>query len=415
MKSYVRFQKMPHRKYPASRYRLIQTKIGYLYRADGKILSQPYALSDPACRDGEMLRVPPQPFVDVYYAKMLPCIRNDAEQEAAAVYFDPYAGQFVVAGSKQLYLDAKDTFGIAGTPLFLEKESAFSFDPMTYGAYFDPDTAESMTYDDYFVPDVTGVTVADCMTAPAWDDRAAPWQCAVEFFNRYCDRLTAEAAAASPDTLTTLLASIVRQGNHFLLSRLLILMPQLTSRFRPTLQEEEKFTALTLPGWDDRIQNLFHYLLLCGNPDCLTVLFRFYERPLELSEFLRHPMYYTVGHYHIRQGNAAALACLLSHNFYPDAVDGANGRMPLISCACRYRAPAIAASLLAAGCDPEKRDGRGVTAFDYAAAQNDCTMLSLLFESVPRDTAREYAASIAEGLPLSDDNQALLGILKKYL
>jgi len=415
LKSYVRFRREPHRRYPASRNHLIKPRIGYLYRADGEILAFPYAIADENCRDGEMLRVPPQSFVDVYYAKILPRLKNDAEQQAAAVYFDPYTGRFIVVGSKQLYLDAKDKFGIAGTQLYLEQESPFSFDPMTYGTLCDPDTAEHLTFDDYFVPDVTGVTIADCMIQPEWDDRTAPWQCALEFCGKYFDRLMKDAGEDVPDTLTTLLASIISCGSHVLLSRLLLAFPGLLARFRPTLQEEEKFTEITIDGFGERIQNLFHYLLLAGDVNCLSVLFNLYERPLELREFLRHPMYYTVGHHHVRTGNHAAMQFLLTHGFNPDAVDTPNNRTPLLLCACRHRMPAMLESLLTAGGDPTRRDKRGLHSIDLAAAQNDCIAMQLLLAALPDDTAHDIVTALAPNLPLSDDNQAMLGILKKYL
>ena len=415
MKSYVRFLREPHRRYPASRNHLIKPRIGYLYRAEGEILAFPYAIADENCRDGEMLRVPPQSFVDVYYTKMLPKIKNDTEQEAAAVYFDPYTGRFIIVGAKQLYLDAKDKFGIAGTQLYLENESPFSFDPMTYGTLCDPDTAEHLTFDDYFVPDVTGITIADCMIEPEWDDRSAPWQCALDFFGKYYEKLIREAANDGPDTLTTLLAAVIARGNHVLLTRLLLAMPQLLARFRPTLPEEEKFAELPIEGFGEHIQNLFHYLLLAGNANCLSVLFGLYERPLELREFLRHPMFYSVGHHHVRSGNHAALMFLLTHGFNPDAVDTQNNRTPLILCACRAKMPAMLEVLLAHGGDPTRRDKRGLNAIDLAAAQNDCIAMQMLLSAIDAETARETVTALAPNLPLSDDNQAMLGILKKYL
>lgn len=415
MKSYVRFLREPHRRYPASRNHLIKPRIGYLYRADGEILAFPYAISDERCRDGEMLRVPPQSFVDVYYAKMLPRIKNDTEQEAAAVYFDPYTGRFIVVGAKQLYLDAKDKFGIAGTQLYLENESPFSFDPMTYGALCDPDTAGHLTFDDYFVPDVTGLTIADCMIEPEWDDRPAPWRCALDFVGKYFDMLLPQTDTETPDTLTTLLIGILARGNHVLLSRLLFAMPQLLSRFRPTLQEEEKFSEFPIEGFDDKVQNLFHYLLLSGDVNCMSVLFGLYERPLELREFIRHPMFYSVGHLHVRTGNHAALTFLLSHGFNPDAVDVKNNRTPLILCACRAGMPAMLEALLTYHGDPTKRDKRGLHAIDLAAAQNDCIAMQMLLAAIDPETAHDIVTGLAQNLPLSDDNQAMLGILKKYL
>ena len=415
MKPYVRFLREPHRRYPASRNHLIKPRIGYLYRADGEILAFPYAIADESCRDGEMLRVPPQSFVDIYYARILPKLKNDAEQQATAVYFDPYTGRFIVVGDKQLYLDAKDRFGIAGVQLYLEDESPFSFDPMTYGELCDPDTASYLTFDDYFVPDVTGVTIADCMVQPTWDDRTSPWQCALAFVDKYYDRLIRESGHDAPDTLTTLIAAVIACGNHVLLSRLLLTFPQLIARFRPTLSEEEKFAELPIDGFGERIQNLFHYLILSGDINCLAVLFRIYEHPLQLREFLRHPMYYSVGHYHVHSGNHAALQFLLSHGFNADAADAQNNRTPLVLAACRARMPAMLEMLLSAGANPTRRDKRGLSAIDLAAAQNDCIAMQMMLEAIPEDSARDIVKELAPNLPLSDDNQAMLGVLKKYL
>ena len=147
----------------------------------------------------------------------------------------------------------------------------------------------------------------------------------------------------------------------------------------------------------------------------MSVLFNQYERPMELREFLRHPMFYTVGHHHVRGGNYAAMQFLLGHNFNPDAVDTPNNRTPLILCACRHRMPAMLELLLLAGGDPTRRDKRGLNAIDIAAAQNDCIAMQLLLAALPEDTARSTVAELAPNLPLSDDNQAMLGILKKYL
>lgn len=415
MNPYVRFMRSPHRRYPASLNHLFKPRIGYIYRADGNIISVPYTVADPACRDGEMLRVPPMSFADVYYTKMLPRIRNDVDQEAAAVYFDPYAGRVVVVGSRALYLDAKNEFFAAGSPLFLENESPFSFDAMAWGALYEPDGADNLTFDDYFTPDVTGVTIADCMLGSSWDDRPEPWRCALSFFDKYCELLLKRASAPGPDPLTDLMARIVAGGNHVLLSMLLLQLPQLLVRFRPTLQEESKFSALRIDGFDTPILNLYHYTLLCGNPDCLSVLFHLYERPKELTEFLRHPLYYSVGHHHIRCGNHAALAFLLTHNSYPDAVDASQGRIPLVACAVKMRRPAMIELLLQAGCDPQKRDTRGVSALDLAAEAGECIALSMLLAAIPEEDAREIATYHAQNLPLSDDNQIVLGILKHYL
>ena len=199
------------------------------------------------------------------------------------------------------------------------------------------------------------------------------------------------------------------------LSRLLLAIPQLLARFRPTLQEEDKFTEITVDGFGEKIQNLFHYLLLSGEVDCMAVVFRLYERPLEMREFLRHPMFYSVGHHHVRAGNHAAVLFLLSHGFNPDAVENANNRTPLILCACRRQRPAILEALLSSGGDPTRRDKRGLNAIARAAAQNDCIAMQLLLAALDEEPARTIVTSLAPNLPLSDDNQAMLGILKKYL
>ena len=170
-----------------------------------------------------------------------------------------------------------------------------------------------------------------------------------------------------------------------------------------------------MDGFGERIQNLFHYLMLSGEADCMAVLFHLYERPLELREFLRHPMFYSVGHHHIRAGNHAALLFLLAHGFSADAVENANNRTPLILCACRQKSPAMLEALLRAGGDPLRRDKRGIHAVDLAAAQNDCIAMQQLLAALDAETAHTLVAQLAPNLPLSDDNQAMLGILKKYL
>ncbi len=418
MKSYVRYRRDPLRRYPAARYRLISPKIGYLYRADGKILTFPFSIADEACRDGAMLRVPPVSFADIYYSKILPVLRCDTEQEAAAVYFDPFAGQFLVVGSRQLYQDARAQIGTAGKPTFLEHETPFRFDPMTYGTLVDPDEM-TLTFDDYFLPDVTGTTIADCMVLSEWDERPAPWHCAIDFVSHYSEKLLTGTQMPGPDPLTTLLAAIVREGNHLLLSRLFTLMPQLLLRFSPTLQQEEKFRSIRLPGVEDSIHptvfNLFQYAMLCADRGIIETLFCFYEHPRQLLEFLRHPMYYHLGFHHIRQGNDDAIALLLSKNYYPDASEGKTSRVPLLSYACQHKRPAVTAMLLEAGANPSKCDGRGVTPFFYASDAEDCTSLVMLLSATDKLNAREIAVSLAEKLPLSDDNQAMLSILKMFL
>ncbi len=420
MKPYLRFRKDLTCKYPPTRYRMIPPKIGYLYRTEGHILSAVWPVSDRSCRDGALLRIPPQSFTDVYYAQMLPKIRNDAEQEAAAVYFDPYAGQFIVIGSLQLYRDAKEIICCASTPLHIASETPFSFDPMTYGIYFDPDTAENLTFDDYFTPDCTGITIADCMTDPSWDDTSPQIRLtAVRFFQRYSDRLLADVRKSSPDTLTTLLCAVIANGHHRLLSLLFVLIPQILARFRPTLQQEEKFEGVRIPDCAASdtpvIFNLFQYALLCGDSDIIETIYAFYERPRELAEFLHHPMYYPIGFHHIRNGNDGALALLLTKNYNPDAIDTQNNRIPLISAAGRAGAPGMTARILSAGGDPERRDSRTLTAFDYAVAANDCASLSLLLSALDANRAHEWAMALAEKLPLGDENEAMLGVIRRFL
>ena len=77
--------------------------------------------------------------------------------------------------------------------------------------------------------------------------------------------------------------------------------------------------------------------------------------------------------------------------------------------------PAMLESLLTAGGDPTRRDKRGLHSIDLAAAQNDCIAMQLLLAALPDDTAHDIVTALAPNLPLSDDNQAMLGILKKYL
>ena len=72
-------------------------------------------------------------------------------------------------------------------------------------------------------------------------------------------------------------------------------------------------------------------------------------------------------------------------------------------------------ALLSAGGDPTRRDKRGLNAIDLAAAQNDCIAMQMLLAALDEDTAHETVSALAPQLPLSDDNQAMLGILKKYL
>ncbi len=421
MRSYIRYSRAPKRQIPPSRYPLYRAKIGYLYRTAGQILSYAYPLSDPACRDGEMLRLPPQSFSEIYYSRMMRHIHNDADQEATAVYFDPYTGRFLVIGSKQLYLDGAAHFGTAGNVLYLEGETPFRFDAEAYGAYYDPD-AMQLTLSDYFVPDVTGTTVAACMTDPRWDGRTAPRACVMQFFDRYFDALFPKCGEAGPDTLTTILAMAVRSGNHVLLTRLLTLMPQLGTRFRPTLREEAKLVGFTVPSPDGThdapvVSNLFSYAMLLGDPDTMQTLIRLYERPGELSELLHHPMYYHLGFYHVRRRNPGALSVLLSHGYSPDSIDSEAGRLPLLSEAVLSGQPFTVSMLIARGADPEKRDRSGKTPVDLAAEGNvaDCLGELLCAYDKNPEKGREVVLSLADRIPMDDDNQALMCILERYM
>ncbi|MCQ2431145.1 MAG: hypothetical protein MJ175_00935 [Clostridia bacterium] len=419
MKSFIRYHKTLPRRIAENRYPLIRARIGYLYRADGKIHSAVYAVSDASCRDGAVLRMPGETFTEVYYSRFLPQIRNDAEQEGAAIYFDPYSGQFLVIGSKQLYLDAVSVIGGVSAPVFLENESPFRFDPAEYGAYADV-SSMSLAYDEYFVPDITGVTVADCMVQPVWDDLPHPFRCAMDFFDRYFDRLWADCKTPGRDTLTELLAAVIRADNADLLTRLFALMPQIMTRFQPILREERKFAdmKLTVPAKGSApalpVINLFQYTMLMGSPDMIETLFRMYERPMELAEMLRHPMFYHIGFYHVRSGNTAVLERLLEHRFNPDAVEIKNQRLTLLSAACQCRRPAMVFMLIRHGASVEKTDERGKAAPDYAAEACNAACLAALFSS-DSPHLRACAEQLAGTLPLDDDTQALLSILRDYL
>ena len=420
MKSFIRYEKQIPRRVAENRYPLIRAKIGYLYRADGKILSDVCVLTDERCRDGAMLRVPAESFTEVYYAKFLPQLKNDMDQESAAVYFDPYGGKFLVVGSKQLFLDARAVIGFGGAPLYLEEENPFRFDPMTWGTYEDV-SEQGLTFEEYFMKDVRGVTVAECMVRPVWDDLPHPWRCAMDFFDRYCDKLFEDVQKPGADTLTTLLAAMVREENHSLLARLFTLIPQTLARFRPILREEQKFAeaGITVPAPDashpaPQIFNLFQYTMLCGDPDVMQTVFRFYERPMELCEMLHHPTLYHLGFYHIRSGNHAALALLLENRYNPDCTDAQEGRMTPASLACLYHRPAMISMLVKYGCDVEKKDNHAKCALDYAAEVSDAVCLKALF-SAKSQHLKESADLLAASLPLDDDNQALLCVLRDFM
>ncbi len=421
MRSYIRYQKTPERRIPAQRYALIRAKIGYLYRADGKILHAVQSLDDPTCRDGAMLRISSDSFLDVYYGIFMPQIHNDVDGECTAVYFDPYMGKFLIIGSKQLYFDAKRIIGNVGSVTFLEDESPFRFDPISYGAYEDV-SAGGLAYEEYFTPDVTGTTVAACMVRSIWDDKTQPWRCAMEFFDRYYDRLLSDAADGGEDMLLLLLCAIVREGNHALLTRLFTLIPQTLARFRPILREERKFlqAKISLPEVRETqldapvVFNLFQYTMLCGNPDMMETVFRFYEHSAELSEMLRHPMFYHLGFYHMRCGNYAALAILLKHEFSPNCTESKEDRLTLLSLSCICHCPAMTALLVSYGADVDKKDNSGRSAIDYAAESSDASCLAaLLAEDTPQLKSR--IAALAENLPLRDDNQAVLCVLRAYI
>ncbi len=417
MKSFVRYQKHLSRKIAESRFSLIRAQIGYLYRADTRILSYPMGVGDVLCRDGALLRMPDRSFTDVYYSMFLPNLRNDVDMECTAVYFDPYAGLFVVVGSKRLFLESsliKSTSSV----IYLEEENPFRFDPVSYGTYFDVEN-ENLTFADHFVPDVTGVTVADCMLSPSWDNKAIPWRVAMRFFDRYADKLFADAQNEGADTLTTLLTKAIRAQNHDLLAQLFAMLPNTLSRFHPILHDAQKFSALATDTDDalPPIVNLFHYTVLFGGVDVIETLFHFYPYPLELSEYLRHPMFAHVGFYHVRHAeNSDVLALLLSRGFNADAVDIDDGRVTLLSCACQLHRP-FAVSLLAKhGADITRIDEYGKCALDYAAEGNTVACFAaLLAKEDGRERAKEYAAEIAANLPFDNDNQGLLCVLREFL
>ena len=41
--------------------------------------------------------------------------------------------------------------------------------------------------------------------------------------------------------------------------------------------------------------------------------------------------------------------------------------------------------------------------------------MQMMLEAIPEDTAKSIVTELAPNLPLSDDNQTMLGVLKKYL
>lgn len=417
MKSFVRYQKNIPRRIAESRFSLIRAQIGYLYRTETGILSYPMGVGDVLCRDGALLRMPDRSFTDVYYSMFLPEVRNDVNRECTAVYFDPYAGVFVVVGSKRLFLESPLIKSTSST-IYLEEESPFRFTPETYGAYLDVET-ESMTFADHFVPDVTGVTVADCMLSPKWDNKETPWRVAMRFFDRYADKLFADAAGDHADTLTTLLAKLIHAQNHELLAQLFALQPNTLSRFRPILHDAQKFYTLSRENEKDLppIVNLFHYTILFGGPDIIETLFHFYPYPLELSEYLHHPMFAHVGFYHVRSDErCATLACLLAHGFNADAVDADDGRMTLLSYACKQHHAAATALLVRHGAGVTRMDEYGKCALDYAAEANTLACFAtLLAKDEGRDKIREHAASLAAEVPFDDDNQGLLCLLREFI
>ena len=425
MNPYLRLTKHPARIVPERRYVMIRARIGYLCRAGTTLLSSTWQLSDPACTDGALLRMPPRPFSEVYYAEMQPYLRNDSDLETAAVYFDPYSGRFVVVGSRSLYEDAREKIGTAGTPLFLENESPIRFSAASYGEYVSPDKL-TLTYSDYFTPDALGETLLDCMVRRDPEPGGAYLTCAMRFFDTYCERLLTDAAEPGPDRLTCLLASAVREKNAPLLCRLFALIPQMLGRFRLSMREEAKFAGsaefpeITLPdtGTDapkPRLFNLFQYTVLCGDPDTMQTVFSSCEHPREVSEFLRHPMYFHAGFYHVRAGNTAALAVLLGAGFSVDCTDSAGGRISLISEACRCRRPAIAAMLVRAGADVRRKDNAGKNAFDYAISENEPACLAALLSGLTGTDASVIPVQLSARITLDEESQTLACVLQNFI
>ena len=420
--SYCRFEKNPPRLITEKRFRMIRARIGYLCRAGVQIHSKTWMLSDEACRDGAVLRLPPQSFADVYYNEMQPKIRNDADIEMTAVYFDPYSGRFIVVGSRALYADATAEIGAAGTPLFLEAESPVAFDALSYGEYADPDTL-SLSYRDYFVPDVTGHTLLDYAVRRSWDGDTKPRRCVLSFFDENCAELLENATGAQPDLRTDLLAAIVLNGNARLLAQLFALVPQFSGRFRLNIREESKFAGnaehapITLPesfSAPPVLFNLFQYTVLCGDPDTVRTLFSFYERPLELKEFIRHPMYFHLGFALIREGNAAVLSGLLAAGFPYDCTDAQNGRMPLLSETCIFHRPAITAMLVSAGADVMRKDSNGKTPLDFAISENDPACLAELLRGLKGTDISGVPVVLSARITLDDETQALAYVIRAY-
>lgn len=423
--SRIRLEKAPKRLVTEHRYLFIQARIGYLCRAGAQIQTATWRLSDTACRDGALLRMPPRSFSDVYYSDMQPNIRNDSDIERTAIYFDPYSGRFIVVGSKQLYEDARKEVGTAGTPLFIEDESPMKFDAASYGEFRDPDGL-ILSYNDYFTQDALGKTVIDCMVKRVWNGKTGAHACALSFFDRYCDKLLAFADTAEPDLLTSLLASVVKEGNAALLGRLLAMIPQYLSRFRLNLREEAKFAGnqalppITLPETEGEtppplLFNLFQYTLLCGDADTVQTLFAMFDRPMELHEFLHHPMYGHIGFYLIRTHNTAALSVLIGAGFSPDCTDPTCGRLTLSAQACLSDCPAAAALLVRAGADFLRKDNRGKNAFDYAIECKTPACFAELLNGLSGTDTASVPVLLSAKITLDEESQMIACLLSNYI
>ena len=421
----------PRRLYPAKRYASVRTKIGYLFRSGPQIFHREWPLSDPDCREGELLLAPPLSYTDVYDSEIQPRLRNDSNVESAAVYFNPYDAQFLVVGSRSLYEDCLSYIGTAGSPLFLEKESPRYFDPMIYGAFRFPD-ANSLSFEDCFRPDAVHVTPAEYMVRRVWDGETVPCSFAVEFFDRFSTRLSEEEASQGPDLQTDLIVSILREKNAPLLSRLFNLHPQILAMFRITDRKEAKFSGddnhppITLPDTGTpadsekpSLFNLFQYCVLSGDPDCIQALFTAYERPMELRQFLSHPMFYHVGYYLIRSGKIAALALLLENGYPADCADLSRGRLTVLSQSCLCDSPSAADLLLRHGADSLRKDNAGKNPFDYAMETRSPACLSILLDHLiqgrDREKAADQMATLASRLELTENTDALAAVLSRYL
>ncbi|MBO4229674.1 MAG: peptidylprolyl isomerase [Clostridia bacterium] len=424
-------EEKPRRLYPAKRYASVRAKIGYLFRSGPQIFHRAWPLSDPDCREGELLLAPPVSFSEVYDSEIQPRLRNDSNVEAAAVYFNPYDAQFLIIGSRSLYEDCLPVIGTAGTPVFLEKESPRYFNPLNYGAFRLPNLNE-MSFEDCFREDAVHRSPAEYMVRRVWDGETVPHSFAVEFFDRFSSRLSEEKAEGGPDLQTELAVAILREKNAPLLSRLFTLHPQILALFRITEKQETKFVGgdgsprIVLPDTgtpadSDKppLFNLFQYCILSGDPDCIQTLFTAYERPMELRQFLSHPMFYHAGYYLIRSGNIAALSLLLENGYPADCADLSRGRLTVLSQSCLCDSPSAAALLLRYGADSLRKDNTGKNPFDYAMETRSPACLSVLLDHLIQGRDREKAAtqmaSLASRLELTENTDALAAVLSRYL